>query len=171
MRARLLVTLSGAVLTFAMPTAGVATPAAIFPMEFVDTSGEAPGPGREARLEMATGVLSQALAEKSIFAPVDLGAYGEEIAKMQPRYQCGDCFLDVARKAGAAYAVVSVVHKVSTLISSMDFAIFDVSTGVFVADLNGQIRGDDDEAYRHGVKFLVRNRLPDVFQARPGPPK
>ena len=30
-----------------------------------------------------------------------------------------------------------------------------------VAHLGGQIRGDTAEAYDHGVRFLVRNRLPD----------
>ena len=67
----------------------------------------------------------------------------------------------MARRAGAAYAVVSVAHKVSSLITSMDIWIFDVSSGAPVAHLGGQIRGDTAEAYEHGVRFLVRNRLPD----------
>ena len=77
------------------------------------------------------------------------------------RYQCGDCFLSVARKAGAAVAVASVVHKVSSLVTSMDIWIIDASNGASVAHLGGQIRGDTAEAYEHGVRFLVRNRLPD----------
>jgi len=54
-----------------------------------------------------------------------------------------------------------VVHKVSSLISSMDIWIIDASSGAGVAHLGGQIRGDTAEAYEHGVRFLVRNRLPD----------
>jgi hypothetical protein len=141
--------------------ATLAAPAtAIFPFEIYDTSGEAPQADRTERLAMATRVLSEALEKTGHYAPVDLGPFGIEIAATAPRYQCGDCFLPVARKTGAAFAVVPVVHKVSSLVSSMDIWIFDASSGASVAHLTGQIRGDTAEAYEHGVRFLVRNRLP-----------
>ncbi len=138
---------------------GAAPAAAIFPFEILDTSGEATSPDRDARLRMATSVLSEALQNAGLYAPVDLGPLRNEVEATSPRYRCGDCFLPVARKAGAAFAIVSVVHKVSTLISSMDIWIFDASTGADVAHASGQIRGDTDEAYKHGVLFLVKNRL------------
>jgi hypothetical protein len=147
--------------------AAAAAPAtAIFPFEIYDTSGEPPQPDLTERLAMATRVLSEALEKTGRYAPVDLGPLGADVAATSPRYRCGDCFLPVARKAGATYAVVSVVHKVSSLISSMDIWIVEVSSGASAAHLNGQIRGDTPEAYEHGVRFLVRNRLPD--QATPG---
>ena len=133
---------------------------AIFPFEIYDTSGEPPQPDRSERLAMATRILSEALEKTGRYSPIDLQPFSAEIEKTVPRYRCGDCFLPVARKAGAAYAVVSVVHKVSTLISSMDIWIIDTSSGAGVAHLGGQIRGDTPEAYEHGVRFLVRNRLP-----------
>jgi hypothetical protein len=134
---------------------------AIFPFEIYDTSGEPPRPDLAERLAMATRVLSQALEKTGRYAPVDLEPFSAEIAATAPRYQCGDCFLPIARRAGAAYAVVPVVHKVSSLITSMDIWILDASSGAGVAHLGGQIRGDTAEAYEHGVRFLVRNRLPD----------
>jgi hypothetical protein len=134
---------------------------AVFPFEFLDTSGEAPSPDRDARLKLATDTLSEALLKTGRYTIVDLHPFTAEIAAMPPRYKCGDCFLDVARKAGAQYAVVSVVHKVSTLISAMNMVVFDASSGALIADASGQIRGDTDEAYRHGVAFIVRNRLFD----------
>ncbi len=140
--------------------AAVAAPAAaVFPFEFLDTSGEVASPDRDSRLKMATGVLSDALENAGLYAPVDLGPLHAEIEATSPRFKCGGCFLPVARKAGAAFAVVPVVHKVSTLISTMDIWIFDASTGADVAHASGQIRGDTDEAYKHGVLFLVKNRL------------
>jgi hypothetical protein len=140
--------------------AAAAPAAAIFPFEIYDTSGEAPQSDRTERLAMATRVLSEALEKTGRYAPVDLGPFSTEIAATAPRYLCGNCFLPVARKAGAAYAVVPVVHKVSSLVTSMDIWIFDASSGASVAHLGGQIRGDTAEAYEHGVRFLVRNRLP-----------
>jgi hypothetical protein len=140
--------------------AAAAPAAAIFPFEIFDTSGEAPQPDLTERLAMATRVLSEALEKTGRYSPVDLGPFGAEVAATSPRYRCGNCFLPVARQAGAAFAIVPVVHKVSSLISSMDIWILDASSGADVAHLGGQIRGDTAEAYEHGVRFLVRNRLP-----------
>jgi len=139
--------------------AAAAPAAAIFPFEIFDTSGEAPQPDLTERLAMATRVLSEALEKTGRYSSVDLGPFGAEVAATSPRYRCGNCFLPVARQAGAAYAIVPVVHKVSSLISSMDIWILDASSGADVAHLGGQIRGDTAEAYEHGVRFLVRNRL------------
>jgi hypothetical protein len=141
-------------------SAAAAPSAAVFPFEIYDTSGEAPQPGLSERLAMATRVLSEALEKTGRYSAIDLGAFSADIAATAPRYQCGNCFLPIARRAGAAYAVVSVVHKVSSLISSIDIWIFDAADGAGVAHLGGQIRGDTSEAYEHGVRFLVRNRLP-----------
>jgi hypothetical protein len=157
--ARILI--AAVVVTGGAGTAFAASPAAIFPFEVFDTSGEPPQPDRNERLAMATRVLSEALEKTGRYSAVDLGPFNAEVAASAPRYQCGDCFLPIARKAGAAVAVVPVVHKVSSLISSMDIWIIDASSGAGVAHLGGQIRGDTAEAYEHGVRFLVRNRLPD----------
>ncbi|MEI9925128.1 MAG: DUF2380 domain-containing protein [Bradyrhizobium sp.] len=152
--------------------ARAAQSAAIFPFEIFDTSGEPPQPDRNERLAMATRVLSEALAKTGRYSAIDLGPFSAEVAATAPRYQCGDCFLPVARKAGAAVAVASVAHKVSTLVTSMDIWIIDASSGASVAHLGGQIRGDTAEAYEHGVRFLVRNRLPDEDAPGKGvPPK
>jgi Protein of unknown function (DUF2380) len=147
-----IVLMGGAVAASAAPAA------AIFPFEIYDTSGEAPQPDLNERLAMAQ-VLSEALEKTGRYSAVDLGPFSSEVAAAAPRYRCGDCFLPVARKAGAAVAIVPVVHKVSSLISSMDIWIIDASNGAAVAHLGGQIRGDTAQAYEHGVRFLVRNRL------------
>jgi hypothetical protein len=160
-----------AVFAVSIGSAAAAAATAIFPFEIYDTSGEAPQPDRTARLAMATRVLSEVLEKTGRYAPVDLGPYQAEIAATAPRYRCGNCFLPIARRAGAALAVVGVVHKVSSLISAMDIWIFDVATGKDVAHLSGQIRGDTAEAYEHGVRFLVRNRLPDAPASDAAPPK
>jgi hypothetical protein len=162
MRSGILAQVSAAVVIVAgwIGFAAAAPSAAVFPFEIYDTSGEAPQPDLTERLAMATRILSEALEKTGRYSPVDLGAFSAEVAATSPRYRCGNCFLPVARQAGAAFAVVSVVHKVSSLITSMDIWILDASSGTDVAHLGGQIRGDTAEAYEHGVRFLVRNRLP-----------
>jgi hypothetical protein len=106
-----------------------------------------------------------------LFSLVDMTPLATEVKATSPRYNCGICFLPVARKAGAAVAVVSFVHKVSTLITSMDIWIFDAATGNAIVHANGQIRGDTDEAYAHGVRFLVKNRIIDTRNADEAPAK
>jgi hypothetical protein len=145
--------------------AAAAPATAIFPFEIYDTSGEPPQPDRAERLAMATRVLSEVLEKTGRYSPLDLAPFSVAVAATAPRYMCGTCFLPVARQAGAAYAVVPVVHKVSSLITSMDIWILETASGAMVAHLNGQIRGDTVEAYDHGVRFLVRNRLSDEAPA------
>ena len=145
--------------------------AAVFPFEIFDTSGEQSSAGRDARLEMATRVLAESLAKSELFSPVDLTPLAAEVKATSPRYNCGNCFLPVAREAGAAVAVVPFVHKVSTLITTMDIWIFDVATGGAIVHASGQIRGDTDEAYAHGVRFLVKNRIVDTKKAEEAPSK
>jgi hypothetical protein len=52
----------------------------------------------------------------------------------------------------------------------MDIWIVDATSGASAAHLNGQIRGDTAEAYEHGVRFLVRNRLPEQAISGDGTP-
>jgi hypothetical protein len=134
-------------------------PVAVFPVELADTSGEAPAPGRDARLALATAALAHKLEQSGRYRPVDLSPFAAEVAATAPRYECGDCWLAVARKSGATLAVVATVHKVSTLISTMDIRIADLRTGQYVGHAQGQIRGDTDAAYQRGVDFLVGERL------------
>ena len=147
--AALLATLSPAV------AVAPASPTAVFPFELLDTSGEGEKPGQPERLAMATRELADVLAQSGRYQPINLAPFAAEVAATQPRYACGDCWLAVARKAGAAFAV----HKVSTLVSIMDIRIADVQRGKYIAAARGQIRGDNDIAYRRGVDFLVRERL------------
>jgi hypothetical protein len=164
-----------AALVFAIWTIGTAAaappPTAVFPLEIYDTSGEPPQADRGDRLAIATRVLSEALEKTGRFSPIDLSPFSAEIASTSPRYRCGDCFLPVARKAQATYAVVSVVHKVSSLISSIDIWILDTTSGKGLAHINGQIRGDTPEAYAHGMRFLIRDRLPEEMPPESAPPK
>lgn len=132
---------------------------AVFPVELLDTSGEGLKPGQTERLELATRTLVQLLEQTGRYHAVDLEPFAAEVATTSPRYACGGCWRDVARKAGAEMAVVTVVHKVSTLISTISISIADLETGRFVAHAEGQLRGDTDAAYVRALEFLVSDRL------------
>ena len=143
----------------AMGLAEQPRPAAIFPVELWDTSGEGAKPGQRERLELATRTLKDLLERSGRYRSVDLAPFRAKVAATEPRYSCNACWRDIAKEAGAEVAVVAVVHKVSTLVSSVDIYVDDLTTGTYIAHADGQFRGDDDRAYVRAFKFLVNQRL------------
>jgi len=133
--------------------------AAVFPVELWDTSGEGAKPGQAERLELATATLARLLEDSGRYRSIDLVPFAEKIAATAPRYACNGCWRLVAREAGAQAAALAVVHKVSTLISTVDIFLADLTTGTYTAHAQGQFRGDDDRAYVRAFEFLVKERL------------
>jgi hypothetical protein len=132
---------------------------AVFPVELWDTSGEGTKPGQAERLNLATNKLAELMEHTGRYRSVDLSSFTARIAATEPRYNCNECWRDVARDAGAELAVLTVVHKVSTLISSVDLYVADLATGKYIAHVDAQFRGDDDRAYVRAFEFLVNERL------------
>jgi Protein of unknown function (DUF2380) len=132
---------------------------AIFPVEIWDTSGEGIKPGQTERLKLTTEKLAELLEHTGRYRSLDLSAFAARVAATEPRYTCNGCWLSVARDAGADLAVLAVVHKVSTLVSSVDLYVADVKTGEYIAHVDAQFRGDDDRAYLRAFEFLVNERL------------
>jgi len=133
-------------------------PIAVFPFTIQDTSG-VPAPGQKERLETATKELAGALAASGLYKPVDLAPYAKEIAALQPPDECGECWANLAKKAGATFEVIPSVQKVSVLISQMTMWFADVQTMKYTRHIQGQIRGDTAEAYTRGIDFLVNKEL------------
>lgn len=132
---------------------------AVFPVELWDTSGEGVKPGQAERLKLATAKLAELLEHTGDYRSVDLSPFAAQIVATEPRYNCNGCWRGIAREAGAELAVLAVVHKVSTLISSVDLYVADVASGNSIAHVDGQFRGDDDRAYLRAFEFLVTERL------------
>ncbi len=132
---------------------------AVFPVELWDTGGEGVKPGQAERLERATQTLTRLLEQTGEYHAVDLSSYKDRIEKTEPRYNCNGCWKPIAKEAGANYALLAAVHKVSSLISSVDIYIVDIATDKNVAYASGQFRGDDDQAYTRAMQFLVKDRL------------
>jgi hypothetical protein len=143
----------------ALADAGRPQTVAVFPVELVDTSGEAPRPGRDGQIAATTGELAALLEGTGKYRSVDLAPVRERLAAAGPLDRCGGCWLGLAGDAGAEIAVVTVVHKVSTLISSMHVWVVEVADRRVVRDAAVSLRGDTDEAWRHAADYLVRDAL------------
>ena len=55
--------------------------------------------------------------------------------------------------------MTSVIDKISETHLSLNVAIVDVAKSKLVSNASVLIQGNTDEAWLHGVKWLVKNRL------------
>lgn len=146
-------------LLLAGPAAAQDRPTAVFAVELWDTSGEGTKPDEAARIQAATDALRKLVDEAAAYRVIDLAPAAEIIEARRPFRNCNGCELDIARDLGAEVAVTAVVHKVSTLILSMQIVARDVRTGEPLAMGISDFRGDNDQAWLHSVRWLAKNRL------------
>lgn len=137
-------------------------PAAFFGIHFIDTSseGEINGPRADetARVEMLERYVAAGLAEGGL-TPVDLGPAEAELATVRNPEHCNGCDTAIARRLGAKYSVVAEIQKTSNLILAINIYVRDAETG---AQLRGQavdIRGNTDDSWRRGARYILRNNI------------
>jgi hypothetical protein len=165
--------LAGLVLLLVQPWPGAAAAEdgrpqmlAVFPVELADTSGEAPKPGRAEQIAATTGHLASLLEGSGRYRAADLGPLRDRLAGAGPLYR-DDRWVAMAREVGAEAAALTVVHKMSTLISSMHVWLVEVATGRVLRAGAVSLRGDTEEAWRRAADYLVRNVLLSEAPGRP----
>lgn len=136
---------------------------AVFDVELWDTSGEGEQPGQTARLAMLGAVLRDRLAERSDVRMVDLAPVRQEIERRRPLFRCGGCQLEIARRAGAGYALNVIVRKMSTLVQEIALILSDVERDEVVAFHSVSIRNNSDDAWRQGLLYILDQRLSAPF--------
>ena len=132
---------------------------AVFPIEIADTSGEPANPQWPQRIRTVTAELALQLAASGKYRPVDLGAASDRIAAVEPIHRCDGCWRGLAREVGADAAAITVVHKISTLVSSMHVWLVDVTTQKLIRQGAVSLRGDTEEAWRRALGFLLRRGI------------
>jgi hypothetical protein len=137
--------------------------AAIFPFELNDVSleGELGGrqPAETERLALVTQELRLLAARDGGYELVDLSGLAAEVEKAAPLHRCDGCEVEIARRAGADIAVTGTVRKVSNLILGITIQVRDVTSGRLIRAVQASIRGNTDESWVRGIRWLVANRL------------
>jgi hypothetical protein len=110
---------------------------------------------------MLGALLRDRLAERGDYAMVDLAPVRPEIAASLPLYRCGGCQLELARKAGAGYALNVIVRKMSTLVQEITLVLADVERDEVVAFHSVSIRNNSDDAWRRGLLYILEHGLPE----------
>jgi hypothetical protein len=159
---RLLLACVGVALAAAVP-AHAAPKAAIFPVELIDVSldGEYVGPRADEarRLVLATEELHRLVARDAGYEVLDLGALASELARAAPLYKCNGCEIDLARHAGADLAITATVRKISNLVLVFHIYVRDVASGDLNKVYRVELRGNTDESWLRGVRWLVTKGL------------
>ncbi|MFC6489956.1 DUF2380 domain-containing protein [Nitratireductor sp. GCM10026969] len=129
---------------------------AVSDFSFRDTSGETRDQSAEhaARLRAFNAILRSELSDSGAFTPValDCGTAACSIGA-----QGIGALAERARRAEARYLLVGEVHKMSTLVGWVRFAVLDLDKDASVCDRFLTYRGDTDEAWRRAAAYTVRD--------------
>lgn len=126
----------------------------LFPIELVSTSLEPLREDERVRLALAERELRKRLESKG-YVLVDPAPVARQAAAYASLRECNGCELDLARELGAEQAALAWVGKTSNLILDMTLRIGDVGTGKLVRKGSIAIRGNTDESWLRGIRYLV----------------
>ena len=136
---------------------------AVFDFELVDTSYEGEKSGVNAdetrRLALIGALLRERLKESGRYTLVDMAPAAAKIKNAGIIHSCNGCDADIARSLRAAFAVTGKVQKVSNLILNINVYVRDAATGKLATAMSADIRGNTDQSWTHGIKWLVRRRF------------
>lgn len=144
-------------------TAAAPVPTAVFGFELFDDTEDRRESARmeqAERLKLANAELARLLEASGELAPVDLAPSAARIEDLAPLYKCNGCEAEIATAAGAQLEVIGVVRKISNLILLFTLQVKEVGGSERVVRF-GQvdIRGNTDESWLRGVRYLVKNRI------------
>jgi hypothetical protein len=132
---------------------------AVFDFELIDTSLEGPRPDQERRLRLLDAELRDQLARSGHFALVDIAPVRERLARGPALAGCKGCAIDLAQALGADLVLTGTVQKVSNLILNINLALREAPGGAPRFAASADIRGNTDESWLRGLRWLLRNRL------------
>lgn len=140
---------------------------AIFPIDMSMPKSEedffsgvtGPTEAEKARLAMAEAEFTKRLGDDARYEVVDLSTLNDDIQAARPIYECNGCEVDIAAKVKADLAMTSVIEKISETHLSLTVALIDVAQTKLVRNVSVLIQGNTDEAWLHGVRWLLKNRL------------
>jgi len=136
-----------------------AIPVAVFDVELINTSPAASTPEEIERTRVLGQQLRDALSRSGRYRIVDLAPVRAALDQAPALRTCNGCELPLARQVGARQAVVVWVQKVSNLILNINIKIEDAATGARIRAGSVDIRGNTDETWTRGLRYLLENQI------------
>jgi hypothetical protein len=151
-------TLAGAHAAYAVPKV------AIMPFDIRDAEIEGdpfakPKDTDIARMQLVAEELKKLMETSKMYEVVDLAPFAAGIEKASPFNKCDACEVEIAKQAGADLAVTGFVDKLSDALISLQLFVRDTATGEMTKTMSAEIRGNTDELWLHGIRYLWKNRF------------
>lgn len=132
---------------------------AFFGVTLLNTSMEAVSPEEEARRTAAEAQIVEALTHSGRFEFVDVTPILQKADLYANLAHCNGCDSQFAKELGADLAMTGEFQKTSNLILSFTLYLRDAETGALVGGGSADIRGNNDDSWRRGVSYILRNRI------------
>jgi Protein of unknown function (DUF2380) len=154
----------GFLLAFAVSPAVAAPKAAIFPFDIRDVEQEGElvpksKPEDARRMKLVADELAALMKKDGRYEVVDLTPLAKEVDAASPFSKCDGCEAPIAKQAGADLAVTGYVDKLSDALISLQLFARDAETGKLTKSMAAEIRGNTDELWLHGIRWLWKNRF------------
>ena len=159
MRLAVLLCLLPAILLAGSVRAEPPTPIAVFDVQLINTSLASSTPEELERTHALGRQLREALSRSGRYRVVDLAPVQAALDRAPELRNCNGCELPLAREAGARQAAVAWVQKVSNLILNINLKIEDTTTGARIRAGSVDIRGNTDESWTRGLRFLLEDQI------------
>ena len=134
---------------------------ALMKFELVDDTGDrASDEAQRVRLALISQQLRVAFTENRLYTVVDNAPAAALIDDLESRlalHDCNGCDVDIGRALNADRVLTAWVQKVSNLILNINIQIRDVKTGLIVLNKSVDIRGNTDESWTRGIRYIVRS--------------
>lgn len=136
---------------------------AVFSFELIDSSieGEIEGQSQDdlRRLDMIEEELKRLLSASGRYSIIETDTAAEAIQAAGYLHGCRGCEAKIAKELGADQALIGWVQKVSNLILNLNVGIRDAENERKLFAASVDIRGNTDESWRHGIRYLVKRRM------------
>ncbi|PLC51649.1 hypothetical protein CR159_01060 [Pollutimonas subterranea] len=136
---------------------------AIMDFELIDNTGET---GKDAeqklRLTKITEQLRHDIADKQLYTVVDNAPAATLIKDLQKRFNlhsCNGCDVEIGRALHTNRVLTGWVQKVSNLILNINIQVRDVEGGKIVLNKSVDIRGNTDQTWSRGIRYMVRSMV------------
>ncbi|SFH06663.1 Protein of unknown function [Palleronia marisminoris] len=138
-------------------------PVAVFDIAFVNYSQEvefgATNEAEKARALMLSAEFRTLIETSGRYALVDTAMAETELALHGNPFGCNACEAKIAAKLGAERSFTGAVQKLSNLVQTIVIRERDTRSGEVMAQYQTDIRGNTDEAWLRGLRWLMKNRM------------
>ncbi|MEM8728673.1 MAG: DUF3280 domain-containing protein [Pseudomonadota bacterium] len=150
------------------PAASAEGTVAFFGLHMADTSRQTTvqstlvpedlAPGDLARLEVIEAMAAQRFLSEG-YTLLDLAPVSADLDRVVNPAQCYGCDTRMAAKLGAQFILVGEVTKVSEALLALNLQLRDGQTGEIVKAGAVDIRGNTDDTWTRGMRYILNNRI------------